>query len=155
MQVEDIIGEEQQQQVVTKLHEILRPFLLRRLKKDVLLRMPPKLEIVVYCPMSSLQQEYYRHIQDGTLLTALVDLGIDVREVTGYAGMSGRGSSTKSTASTPSSSGVEDSESGGGGFTSNKLMQLRKVCNHPFLFGEPRDETGQYIGEYRSATEPS
>jgi SNF2 family DNA or RNA helicase len=40
---------------VTKLHEILRPFLLRRLKKDVLLKMPPKKEIVVYCGMSSLQ----------------------------------------------------------------------------------------------------
>ena len=25
-------------------------------------------------------------------------------------------------------------------------MNLRKVCNHPFLFGEPRDEeAGEYI----------
>ena len=53
--MDDIIGTEQQEQVVTKLHEILRPFLLRRLKKDVLLTMPPKKEIVVYCGMSSLQ----------------------------------------------------------------------------------------------------
>ena len=34
--MDDIIGTEQHEQVVTKLHEILRPFLLRRLKKDVL-----------------------------------------------------------------------------------------------------------------------
>jgi SNF2 family DNA or RNA helicase len=53
--VDEIIGTEQQEKVVTKLHEILRPFLLRRLKKDVLLKMPPKKEIVVYCGMSSLQ----------------------------------------------------------------------------------------------------
>lgn len=26
-------------------------------------------------------------------------------------------------------------------------MGLRKVCQHPFLFGEPRDENGRYLGE--------
>jgi SNF2 family DNA or RNA helicase len=30
----------------------------------------------------------------------------------------------------------------------NPLMNLRKVCNHPFLFGEPRDSnSGMYLGE--------
>merc|ERR1712038_887550 len=33
---EDILFEEKKNQTVTKLHEILRPFLLRRIKKDVL-----------------------------------------------------------------------------------------------------------------------
>jgi ATP-dependent DNA helicase len=42
--VGDIIDQEQHDRIVSKLHEILRPFLLRRLKKDVLLTMPPKLE---------------------------------------------------------------------------------------------------------------
>lgn len=55
IKVDDIIGEEQQKRVVTKLHEILRPFLLRRMKRDVMITMPPKREIVVYCSMSSLQ----------------------------------------------------------------------------------------------------
>ena len=59
--MDDIIGTEQHEQVVTKLHEILRPFLLRRLKKDVLLTMPPKKEIVVYCGMSSLQVSFERN----------------------------------------------------------------------------------------------
>lgn len=30
----------------------------------------------------------------------------------------------------------------------NKMMQLRKVVNHPFLFGEPKHE-GQYLGEVK------
>lgn len=31
--------------------------------------------------------------------------------------------------------------------TTNQHMNYRKVCNHPFLFGEPRDEkSGEYIG---------
>lgn len=29
----------------------------------------------------------------------------------------------------------------------NMLMNLRKACNHPFLFGEPRTERGEFIGE--------
>ena len=44
---------------MTKLHEILRPFLLRRLKRDVLIDMPPKKEVVIYTPMSKLQRDYY------------------------------------------------------------------------------------------------
>jgi ATP-dependent DNA helicase len=28
----------------------------------------------------------------------------------------------------------------------NMLMNLRKASNHPFLFGEPRDDSGNYIG---------
>ena len=55
MQVDDIIGDEQQSRIVSKLHEILRPFLLRRTKRDVLLKMPPKMEVVVYCGMTGLQ----------------------------------------------------------------------------------------------------
>ena len=37
--------EEEKDRIVTKLHDILRPFLLRRLKKDVLKDMPGKLEV--------------------------------------------------------------------------------------------------------------
>ena len=29
----------------------------------------------------------------------------------------------------------------------NPTMQLRKAANHPFLFGEPKDESGTYLGE--------
>merc|ERR1712072_1131820 len=48
-QVDDIMKTEQETRVVSKLHEVLRPFLLRRMKKDVLINMPPKAEVVVYC----------------------------------------------------------------------------------------------------------
>jgi ATP-dependent DNA helicase len=29
----------------------------------------------------------------------------------------------------------------------NPTMNLRKVCNHPFLFGEPREASGEFIGD--------
>ena len=66
-QVDEIIGTERQERVISKLHEILRPFLLRRMKRDVLINMPPKREIIIYCGMSSLQKDYYSRIEQGTL----------------------------------------------------------------------------------------
>ena len=56
-QVDDIIDDESKDRIVTKLHEILRPFLLRRVKSDVLKGvLPPKQEIVLYAPMTGLQR---------------------------------------------------------------------------------------------------
>jgi SNF2 family DNA or RNA helicase len=43
---ERILSQEQSEQIVTKLHAILKPFLLRRLKKDVEKDLPPKKEWV-------------------------------------------------------------------------------------------------------------
>eukprot|EP00617_Octactis_speculum_P012192 CAMPEP_0185778214 /NCGR_PEP_ID=MMETSP1174-20130828/91865_1 /TAXON_ID=35687 /ORGANISM="Dictyocha speculum, Strain CCMP1381" /LENGTH=747 /DNA_ID=CAMNT_0028466847 /DNA_START=43 /DNA_END=2289 /DNA_ORIENTATION=- len=109
-QEEDIVAKQVQDNIVTKLHEILRPFLLRRLKKDVLLDMPPKLEIVLYTPMSVLQRDYYDLTLKGELRESLLNMGL--------------------------SGGRECSQI-------NQNMNLRKICNHPFLFGEPSDDSGQ------------
>lgn len=101
---------------MSKLHEILRPFLLRRLKKDVLIEMPPKKEIVVYTPMSLLQRDYYKLAVEGKLRDKLVAIGL----------------------------------TGGREFSQINLnMNLRKISNHPFLFGEPTDESGQPICDAR------
>jgi len=112
-QVSDIIDGEERERIVTKLHEILRPFLLRRLKKDVIKKMPPKQEIVVYAPMTQLQIDYCQLIQQEGLRDALVQMGLE-----GAHNLS----------------------------EINKTMNLRKAVNHPFLFGEPRDSSGEYIG---------
>ena len=47
---------------VGKLHELLSPHLLRRLKKDVLKQMPPKKEQIVRVELSALQKDWYRAI---------------------------------------------------------------------------------------------
>ena len=46
-------------QIITSLHSILRPFLLRRLKKDVEKQLPEKIEHVVYCELSRRQKYLY------------------------------------------------------------------------------------------------
>ena len=47
---------------VERLHGLLKPHLLRRLKKDVLRTLPPKREQMVRVELSQLQKDYYRAI---------------------------------------------------------------------------------------------
>ncbi|RKP40168.1 SNF2 family N-terminal domain-containing protein [Dimargaris cristalligena] len=68
-----IASEEAQQGIVSKLHHILRPFLLRRLKTDVEKDLPKKREYVLYAPLTHLQQVYYRVILEDNLRQFLQD----------------------------------------------------------------------------------
>ena len=74
---EEIVQEQRKNQTVTKLHEILRPFLLRRVKADVLKEMPPKKEVVVYSGLSRLQMGYADLIDKGVLRDELLRQGIE------------------------------------------------------------------------------
>ena len=44
---------------VSKLHQVLRPYLLRRLKRDVEKELPQKYEHIVMCPLSKRQRFLY------------------------------------------------------------------------------------------------
>lgn len=57
------MNEEEALLVVKRLHKVLRPFLLRRLKKDVESELPDKVEKVIYTRMSSLQWKLYESVQ--------------------------------------------------------------------------------------------
>ena len=52
--------------IVTKLHQILRPYLLRRLKKDVEKQMPAKYEHIVMCKLSKRQRYLYDEFMSRT-----------------------------------------------------------------------------------------
>merc|ERR1719334_1539665 len=62
-----VVAQEQQNSILTTLHQILTPFLLRRVKTDVDLQIPPKKEVMVYCPLTPRQEEMYRHIVEKTI----------------------------------------------------------------------------------------
>lgn len=62
-----VVAQEQQNSILTTLHQILTPFLLRRVKTDVDLQIPPKKEVLVYCPMTPRQEDMYRHIVEKTI----------------------------------------------------------------------------------------
>jgi SNF2 family DNA or RNA helicase len=53
------IVRDQERQALEKLHRLIGPFILRRLKKDVLKELPDKLETVVYSAFDKKQKEIY------------------------------------------------------------------------------------------------
>ncbi|XP_058228632.1 ATP-dependent DNA helicase DDM1-like [Rhododendron vialii] len=72
------IEENRKAQVVAKLHAILRPFLLRRMKSDVEQKLPRKKEIILYATMTEHQKNFKDHLINKTLETYLrekVDTG--------------------------------------------------------------------------------
>jgi len=48
--------------MIKALHKIIRPFMMRRLKKEALKSIPPKKEIHIYVKMSDLQLDLYKKI---------------------------------------------------------------------------------------------
>merc|ERR1719225_813996 len=110
------LNEEETILIIRRLHKVLRPFLLRRLKKDVESQLPDKVEYIIKCEMSGLQRALYTHMQEkGVMLTE-------------GAGQKGKG--------------------GGGGAKAlmNTIMQLRKLCNHPFMFQHIEEAYAKHIG---------
>lgn len=88
------LNEEEQLLVISRLHQVLRPFMLRRLKTDVETQLPDKVESVLRCDMSAWQKILYR-------------------QMTSNIGIMSSGSVRT---------------------FNNVVMQLKKVCNHPYLF---------------------
>ncbi|XP_005102157.1 SWI/SNF-related matrix-associated actin-dependent regulator of chromatin subfamily A member 5 [Aplysia californica] len=85
-------------ELVERLHAVLRPFLLRRIKSDVEKKLLPKKETKVFIGLSKMQRELY---------TKILMKDIDI--------VNGAGRTDKMR-------------------LLNILMQLRKCCNHPYLF---------------------
>lgn len=109
------LNEEETILIIRRLHKVLRPFLLRRLKKEVESQLPDKVEYIIKCDMSGLQRALYRHMQSkGVLLT----------------------------------DGSEKGKQGKGGSKAlmNTIVQLRKLCNHPFMFQHIEEKYCDYLG---------
>lgn len=59
--------------MVAKLHAILRPFILRRMKSDVELMLPQKKEIILYATMTEHQKNFQDHLVNETLENHLTE----------------------------------------------------------------------------------
>ncbi|KAK0604656.1 hypothetical protein LWI29_017882 [Acer saccharum] len=72
------LEEKRKAQMVSKLHAILRPFLLRRMKSDVEQMLPRKKEIILYATLTEYQRNFQDHLINRTLenhLREKVDTG--------------------------------------------------------------------------------
>ena len=61
--------------LITKLHSVLRPFVLRRLKKEVELQLPGKYEKVINCELSKRQRYLYEEYMSRSSTRATIDSG--------------------------------------------------------------------------------
>lgn len=58
----EIEDEDSKKNMISQLHKILRPFMLRRLKADVAKGLPPKTETIVMVGMSKMQKQLYKKL---------------------------------------------------------------------------------------------
>lgn len=65
---------EVQQLLIKNLHSILKPFLLRRLKKDVIKDLPPKKEYIIYASLTPIQKIVYGAAMNDQLHSTVLDL---------------------------------------------------------------------------------
>ncbi|TKS85193.1 Lymphoid-specific helicase [Collichthys lucidus] len=70
-EAENVVAAEREQNILSMLHQILTPFLLRRLKSDVTLEVPPKKEIIVYAPLTAKQEAFYSAVVNKTIAKML------------------------------------------------------------------------------------
>ena len=61
---EEFIGDRMKQDLVKKIHLILQPLLLRRIKQDVAAYLPKKREYVLFAPMTREQTDLYNAFTD-------------------------------------------------------------------------------------------
>lgn len=101
-----------------RLHAILKPFMLRRIKKNVQSELGEKIEIDVYCDLTNRQKKLYRMLRSQINLMDLIENNKRIGN-------------------------NEEVES-----LMNVVMQFRKVCNHPDLFERADTKSAFCFGDF-------
>ncbi|ODV96218.1 hypothetical protein PACTADRAFT_23143, partial [Pachysolen tannophilus NRRL Y-2460] len=97
------------EQQLRRLHVILKPFMLRRIKKNVQSELGDKIEIDLYCNLTNRQKKLYQMLKSQISVMDLMD---------------------KLKGDTTTSKNLDENTDS----LMNLVMQFRKVCNHPDLF---------------------
>lgn len=103
------------QNQLSRLHMILKPFMLRRIKKDVENELSEKIEIKVMCDMSIRQRQLYQAVKNKIMFEDLLQ-------------SANTNTDNKSTS-----------------LLMNLVMQFRKVCNHPDIFERKEATCGLFF----------
>ncbi|KAJ6831477.1 DNA helicase INO80-like [Iris pallida] len=109
---------------LNRLHAVLKPFMLRRVKKDVITEMTSKTEVKVLCKLSSRQQAFYQAIKNKISLAEFFDSNrghLNEKKIVNLM---------------------------------NIVIQLRKVCNHPELFERNEGSSYLYFSEIPNSLLP-
>jgi len=106
---EEFIADKTKQELVKKMHVVLQPLLLRRVKADVAKYLPKKREYVLFAPMTKEQTDLYNVINDKNIDTRAYLENKVVERLTETAN-SKASSASSSTRSSRSSSGKKEPE---------------------------------------------
>nr|KAJ3419461.1 TATA-binding protein-associated factor mot1 [Polyrhizophydium stewartii] len=131
------------------LHKQVLPFLMRRMKEDVLDDLPPKIIQDYYCELSDVQKMLYESFARSEARQSIEeDLGGD-GDGDGDGNVKTEDGVVKKEAKAQASSSSSSSAGGGGKpqHIFQALQYLRKVCNHPSLVLTPTHP------QYRLVTE--
>ncbi|CAN8285555.1 unnamed protein product [Cochlearia groenlandica] len=105
---EALLSEEENLLIINRLHQVLRPFVLRRLKHKVEHELPEKIERLIRCEASAYQKLLMKRVEDN-----LGSIG-----------------NAKSRA------------------VHNSVMELRNICNHPYLSQLHAEEVNNIIPKH-------
>jgi SNF2 family DNA or RNA helicase len=105
---EALLSEEENLLIINRLHQVLRPFVLRRLKHKVENELPEKIERLIRCEASAYQKLLMKRVEDN-----LGSIG-----------------NAKSRA------------------VHNSVMELRNICNHPYLSQLHSEEVNNIIPKH-------
>ncbi|XXG81817.1 hypothetical protein AAC387_Pa09g2379 [Persea americana] len=105
---EALLSEEENLLIINRLHQVLRPFVLRRLKNKVENELPEKIERLVRCEASAYQKLLMKRVEDN-----LGSIG------------------------NPKGRSVH-----------NSVMELRNICNHPYLSHLHSEEVDSLIPKH-------
>ncbi|XP_039261081.2 lymphocyte-specific helicase-like [Styela clava] len=134
---------DQEEKFLSTMYEILTPFLLRRVKNDVDIDLPPKKEVIVYAPFSQKQKTFYEAATTKTIQNLFEKNKTPEPDLKSLMDISNRNRQTRSKTldsrieneRAKNSVYCEDTEINVS--LNNIVMLLRKCCNHPYLIEYP------------------
>ena len=121
-----IVHQEQKNSILSQIHRIVGPFILRRKKAEVDNTILPKKEVMVYCPMTLLQRQQYQ--------TFLRIMRGDRKYASKHQCLGG---------------------ALGAGFQMQYMQDLRFACNHPYVKGTRPNDSDPEGKDYEPDINPN
>lgn len=147
------LNQEETMLIIRRLHRVLRPFLLRRLKKEVEAELPDKVRspVLLQSPVAMQtrrvsgrichQMRHERPATDPVLPHAVERSHADQRSGSGLGNYNSLLSLVDSSKDSlfQKKTGIQT--------LMNTVMQLRKLCNHPFIFEHIEHAIADHMGQ--------
>lgn len=128
--------------LIKNLHTILRPFILRRLKKDVIKNLPPKKEYLIHIELSDYQKKLYYDTLNNELYQGIFELYYKDYQKFNLPSKYKNNAKAKSQLTTGINKTMKTLK------LQNLVMQLRSICNSPYNYYDPLPINNETLTSY-------